>query len=85
MNLSDNLFKKVENKTKVDKDTIVSLANKLQKNNLKDETTLREVIRELSNMTGKSVSKEQENKIIDTIVKDKVPKNMDKFINDNLN
>ncbi|HHX16708.1 MAG TPA: stage VI sporulation protein F [Mollicutes bacterium] len=85
MNLSDNLFKKVENKTKVDKDTIVSLANKLQKNNLKDETTLREVIRELSNMTGKSVSKEQENKIIDTIVKDNVPKNMDKFINDNLN
>ncbi len=85
MNLSDNLFKKVENKTKVDKDTIVSLANKLQKNNLKDETTLREVIRELSNMTGKSVSKEQEEKIIDTIVKDNVPKNMDKFINDNLN
>lgn len=85
MNLSDNLFKKVENKTKVDKDTIVSLANKLQKNNLKDETTLREVIRELSNMTGKSVSKEQENKIIDTIIKDNVPKNMDKFINDNLN
>jgi hypothetical protein len=36
-------------------------------------------------MTGKSVSKEQENKIIDTIVKDNVPKNMDKFINDNLN
>ena len=85
MNLSDNLFKKVENKTKVDKDTIINLANKLQKNNLKDETTLREVIRELSNMTGKSVSKEQENKIIDTIVKDNVPKNMDKFINDNLN
>ena len=85
MNLSDNLFKKVENKTKVDKDTIINLANKLQKNNLKDETTLREVIRELSNMTGKSVSKEQEEKIVNTIVKDNVPKNMDKFINDNLN
>ena len=85
MNLSDNLFKKVENKTKVDKDTIINLANKLQKNNLKDEATLREVIRELSNMTGKSVSKEQEEKIVNTIVKDNVPKNMDKFINDNLN
>ncbi|HHT38737.1 MAG TPA: sporulation protein [Mollicutes bacterium] len=84
MILNDNFFKKVENKTKVDKDTIINLASKLQNNNLKDEATLREVIRELSNMTGKNVSKEQEDKIIDTIVKDKVPKDLDKFVDDNL-
>jgi uncharacterized membrane protein len=84
MILSDNFFKRVENKTKVDKSTIVNLASKLQKNNLKDEATLREVIKELSTMVGKGVSKEQEDKIVNAIVTDKVPKDLDKFVDKNL-
>ena len=78
MNFSDNFFKKIENKTNVDKNTILSLANKLQKNNMKDETTLREIIKDLSKMTGREVSKEKEQKKIDTIIKDNVPKDLDK-------
>ena len=79
MNFDDKFFSKVEKKTKVDKDTIISLATKLQKGNLKDESTLREVISVLSSITGKQVSKEKEDKIIDTIIKDKVPKSVDKM------
>ena len=77
--LNDSLFKKVEKKTKVDKDTIISLAQKLQNGNMKDESTLREVISTLSKMTGKSVSKEKEDKIVETIIKDKVPKGVEKM------
>ena len=79
MNFDDKFFSKVEKKTKVDKDTIISLATKLQKGNLKDESTLREVISVLSSITGKQVTKEKEDKIIDTILKDKVPKSVDKM------
>lgn len=79
MNFDDKFFSKVEKKTRVDKDTIISLATKLQKGNLKDEPTLREVISALSSITGKQVSKEKEDKIIDTILKDKVPKGVDKM------
>jgi uncharacterized protein (DUF2267 family) len=75
----DNFFKRVENKTNVDKNTIMSLAKKLQNNNMKDEKTLREVIQEISSMTGKEVSKEKEDKIINAIVKDNVPKDIDKM------
>lgn len=75
----DNFFKRVENKTNVDKNTIISLAKKLQNNNMKDEKTLREVIQEISSMTGKEVSKEKEDKIINAIVKDNVPKDIDKM------
>ena len=75
----DNFFKRVENKTIVDKNTIMSLAKKLQNNNMKDEKTLREVIQEISSMTGKEVSKEKEDKIINAIVKDNVPKDIDKM------
>ena len=80
MGFSDNFFKKVEKKTNVNKETILSLAQKLQNGNMKDETTLKEVISTLSEMTGRPVSKEQEEKIIEAVVNDKVPKNIDKYI-----
>ena len=79
MALDDNFFEKVEKRTKVNKDTILSLANKLQQGNMKDEKTLREVINTLSKMTGKNVSKEKEDKIVEAIVKDKVPKGVEKM------
>lgn len=77
--LGDNFFKKVENKTNIDKATIMSLANKIQKSDLKDESVLRDVIKQISTMTGKEVSKEKEDKIINTIINDKVPKDIDKM------
>lgn len=79
MGFTDNFFKKVENKTSVDKDTIVSLANKLQNGNMKDEKTLKEVISTLSQMTGKKVTKEQEEKIIKTVINNEVPTNLEKY------
>ena len=79
MAFSDSFFKKVEKKTKVNKETILELANKLQNGNMKDETTLKEVIGTLSEMTGRPVSKEQEEKIINAVVNDQVPTNLDKY------
>jgi len=76
---NDDFFNKVEAKTKVNKQTILDLANELNNGNMKNESTLRKVIQTLSSMTGKRVSKEKEDKIIDTILKDKVPKNVNKM------
>lgn len=73
--MNDNLFSKVEKKTKVKKNTILDLASKLQ-GNMKDKNTLMEVIDELSSLTGKSVSDEKKEKIINAIVNDKVPNNI---------
>lgn len=80
MNLSDGFFNRIEKKTKVNKETILELARKLQQNDLKNENTLREVIKELSQMTGKEVSKEKEEKIINAVINDKVPNNLDKML-----
>lgn len=80
MKFSDNFFDKIERKTNVGKQTILDLANKLQQNDLKNEQTLREVIRELGQMTGKTVTKDKEDKIVEAVVNDKVPKDIDKFI-----
>lgn len=75
----DSLFNKIEKKTNINKETIMSLANKIQKNNMKDESTLREVIKNISELTGKPVSKEKEDKIINAIINDQVPNNVDKM------
>ena len=80
MSFSDNFFKKVEKKTNVSKETILSLANKLQQGNMKDENTLREVIRDISKMTGREVSKEKEQKIINAVLNNQVPNNLDKYL-----
>ncbi len=80
MAFSDNFFKKIEKKTNVNKESILSLASKLQSGNMKDEKILREVIGDLSKMTGKEVSKEKEQKIIDAVLNNKVPNNLDKYI-----
>ena len=77
--MDDQVFDKVKKKTNVDKDTIVSLAQMVNDNGLKDEKTLRTVINKLSLMTGKDVSKTLEDKIIKTVLDDKVPKNVDKM------
>ena len=71
MGFSDSFYKKVERKTNVNKETILSLAKKLQGDNLKDESKLRDLIHEIGSITGKDVPKEQEDKIIKAIVNDK--------------
>ena len=75
--VNDELFQKVEKKTKVGKDKIISLAKMVNDNGLKDEKTLKEVISELSMLTGKKVDKTLESKIINAVMDGKVPKGGD--------
>jgi len=77
--LSDSFFDKVKKKTNVDKDTIYSLARKLENGNMKDENTIKEIIETLSTITGKKVSKETSDKIVNKIQSDNVPKGIDRL------
>ena len=80
MKFSDNFFNRVERKTNVNKQTILNLAQKLQQSDMKNEGTLREVIQELSRVTGREVSKEKQDKIINAVINDQIPKDIDKMI-----
>ena len=75
--MNDSLFKKVEKKTKVNKDTIMSLAKKLQNWNFKDSNVLNEVIDEISSLTGREISDTKREKIIKAIKNDKVPSDIE--------
>ncbi len=76
----DDLFERIEKKTNVNKDTILSLARKLQEGDFKNEENLRSIITEISKITGKEVSEEKTEKIVNMVINDKVPTNIDKYI-----
>ena len=79
MGFSDSFFKKVENKTNVDKETILSLASKLQNGDMSDDNNLKDVINTLSNITGKKVTDEKIDKIINTVKNNQVPNDLTKY------
>lgn len=82
MAFSDSFFDKIEKKTNVNKETILSLAHKLQDGNMNDEGTLKEVIGDISRITGREVSAEKEQKIIDTVLNNQVPTDIEKYFDE---
>lgn len=77
--MNNHFFDRVEQKTNVKKEDIIELAKTLQNKDLSDEKELRELINNVSKLANTPVSPEKEQKIIDAIRKDKVPKNLDKM------
>lgn len=66
--MENHFFKNIEKKTGVNMNDIFELANSLQNANFKDENTVRGVIRHVSQIANKPVSKEVEDKIVHSIV-----------------
>ena len=78
--MDDSIFDTVEKKTNVKKDDILSLAKSLSGKDLNDEKILRNLIKDVANLANKTVSKEKEEKIINAVKKDKIPKNLNKML-----
>lgn len=76
----DKLLEQVSKKTNVNTQDILSLANRLQSKDLKNENNLRDLIKEVSKLAGKSISKEKEDKIIAMIKNNQVPTDIEKML-----
>lgn len=70
MNMDNGFFKNIEKKTGVNMKDIFDLANSLQNANFKDEKTVRNVIRRVSQIANKPVNKDMEDQIVKSIVND---------------
>lgn len=68
--MDNNFFKNIEKKTGVNMKDVFELAGSLQNANFKDESTVRGVIRRVSQIANKPVPKEMEDKIVKSIVAD---------------
>mgnify|MGYP002515865204 FL=1 len=78
--MDDSIFDKVEKKTNVKKEDILKLAKSISGKDLNDERVLRSLIKDVAKLANKPVSKEKEEKIINAVKKDKIPKNLNKII-----
>lgn len=65
--MNEQIFQKIEEKTNIKKDDILKLANSIQNKNLNDEANLRQLIKDVSKMANKEMTKEKEDKLIQAI------------------
>lgn len=66
----NNFFRNMEKKTGVNMSEIFALANSLQNANFTDEKTVRSVIKRVAKIANRSVTKDVEDKLVQTIMKD---------------
>ena len=79
--MNNNLFNKVEKKTKVKKNDIINLAKSIQNKNMNDENNLRDLIHTIATMAGKEVDKEKEDKIINAVKNNQINDEIKKMNN----
>ncbi|KHE72690.1 stage VI sporulation protein F [Halobacillus sp. BBL2006] len=69
-----NMFGNIEKKTGVKMEDVMKLANSLKYADFQDEKTVRDVIKKVSKLANKPVSKQKEDMLVKTITSGKVPK-----------
>ena len=68
--MDGSFFKKVEKKTGVDFDEIMTLANAISYADFSDERQVRKIVKKVSRMANKPITKELEDKIVNSILQD---------------
>lgn len=75
-NFKDNLFNNIEKKSNIKQDDIYKVADSVKHANFSDEKTVRNLVRQLARMANKPISKDKEDKIVQSITKSKMPLDM---------
>jgi hypothetical protein len=68
-----SLFDNIEKKTNIKKEDIFKVADSVKDANFQDEKTVRQLIKQVSALAGKPVSKEKEDKIVHAIINNNMP------------
>ncbi|HLR63170.1 MAG TPA: stage VI sporulation protein F [Lentibacillus sp.] len=75
-NNQDNLFDKVQQNSDISPNEIYKVANSVKNADFSDEKTIRNLVQRLSKLANKPISKEKENKIVESITKNNMPVDM---------
>jgi hypothetical protein len=72
-NFQKGMFDKIQKNSNINPDEIMKVADSVKNANFSDEKTVRNLVRHLSRMAEKPLSKEKEDKIVRSIVNNKMP------------
>ncbi|MFA1820701.1 stage VI sporulation protein F [Virgibacillus oceani] len=75
-NFQKGLFDKLQENANVNPDEVYKVADSVKHADFSDEKTVRKLVRHLAKMANKPISKEKENKIVESITQNKMPKDM---------
>ncbi|UJL48102.1 stage VI sporulation protein F [Virgibacillus sp. NKC19-16] len=72
-NFQKDLFDKVQQNANINPDEVYKVANSVKNADFSDEKTVRKLVRHLSKIANKPLSKEKEDKIVHSITKNNMP------------
>ncbi|API90417.1 MULTISPECIES: stage VI sporulation protein F [Virgibacillus] len=75
-NFQKGLFDKIQQKANINPDDVYKVADSVKHADFSDEKTVRKLVRHLSKLANKPISKEKEDKIVQSIVKNDMPMDM---------
>ena len=70
------LFDKIQQGTNIKPDEVFKVADSVKNADFSDERTVRRLVRQLAKMANKPLSKEKENKIVESITQNNMPTDM---------
>lgn len=76
-NFQNGLFDKLKQNANIDSNDVYKIADSVKNADFSDESTVRSLVRRLSKMANKPLSKEKEDKIVQSITKNNMPKDID--------
>ncbi|WP_181348216.1 stage VI sporulation protein F [Thalassobacillus sp. CUG 92003] len=76
-----NMFDKIQKKADVNPDDVFQVAESVKHADFSDEKTVRQLVKQLSKMANKPVSKKKEDKIVEAIVNQEMPLDMNSLNN----
>lgn len=68
-----NMFDQIQKKSNINSDEILKVANSVQNADFSNENTVRNLVKQLAKMANKPISKEKEDKLVESITKNNVP------------
>lgn len=78
-NFQKNMFDHLQKNANVNPDDVFKVADSVKNADFSDEKTVRNLVRQLSKVANKPISKEKEDKIVKSITSNNMPKDMSKL------
>ncbi|MEI3610799.1 stage VI sporulation protein F [Pseudogracilibacillus sp. SO30301A] len=71
------IMEEIEDRSNISIDEIYNIAHAIQYDDLSDEKTIRYLVRRLSNLANRPISKDKENQIVRSIINNEIPSSME--------
>ncbi|MDO6450711.1 stage VI sporulation protein F [Oceanobacillus profundus] len=75
-NFQKGMFDKLQKNANINPDDVMKVADSVKNANFSDEKTVRNLVRHLAKMADRPLTKEKEDKIVQAIVNNKMPGDM---------